>query len=117
MARIWRDGQLKPVVIYRLLATGTIEERIYQRQLGKIGLSDGVIDDKGGRDGFSKKELRDLFTFHSGTDCLTLDLMQDGCAQLEGWDLVDEPQGCSDRVLAGVWEEKLVSFAFVKYNR
>jgi hypothetical protein len=36
MARIWRDGQrAKKVFIYRLLTTGTIEEKIFQRQLQK----------------------------------------------------------------------------------
>jgi DNA repair and recombination protein RAD54B len=34
MARVWRDGQKKAVVIYRLLCTGTIEEKVYQRQVG-----------------------------------------------------------------------------------
>ena len=31
-ARIWRDGQTKSCYIYRLLSTGTIEERMFQRQ-------------------------------------------------------------------------------------
>ena len=35
MARVWRDGQKKEVFIYRLLTTGTIEEKIFQRQLVK----------------------------------------------------------------------------------
>jgi hypothetical protein len=39
MARVWRDGQTKHVFIYRLLSTGTIEEKIYQRQLSKTSLS------------------------------------------------------------------------------
>lgn len=43
MARIWREGQARPVVIYRLLTTGSIEEKVYQRQLSKIALSDAVI--------------------------------------------------------------------------
>ena len=33
MARIWRDGQKSNVIIYRLLTTGTIEEKIFQRQV------------------------------------------------------------------------------------
>ena len=35
MARIWRDGQKKDVYIYRLLSTGTVEEKIFQRQILK----------------------------------------------------------------------------------
>ena len=33
MARVWRDGQKKPVRIYRLVTSGTIEEKIFQRQV------------------------------------------------------------------------------------
>ena len=33
MARVWRDGQKKNVTIYRLLTSGTIEEKIFQRQV------------------------------------------------------------------------------------
>ncbi|KAK3828191.1 MAG: SNF2 family N-terminal domain-containing protein [Benniella sp.] len=43
MARIHRDGQSRPVYIYRLLLAGTIEEKMYQRQLTKVGLSDALI--------------------------------------------------------------------------
>jgi hypothetical protein len=34
MARVWRDGQTRPVHIYRLLLAGTIDEKIFQRQVG-----------------------------------------------------------------------------------
>ena len=27
MARIWRDGQTKPCFVYRMLTTGTMEEK------------------------------------------------------------------------------------------
>jgi hypothetical protein len=37
-ARVWRDGQRKRVFVYRLLTTGTIEEKVFQRQLSKEGL-------------------------------------------------------------------------------
>eukprot|EP00891_Asterochloris_glomerata_P002075 jgi/Astpho2/2075/e_gw1.00038.344.1_t len=39
MARIWRDGQQKACTIYRLLTTGTIDEKIFQRQLQKVRFS------------------------------------------------------------------------------
>lgn len=37
-ARVWRDGQAKRVYVYRFLAAGSIEEKVYQRQLSKEGL-------------------------------------------------------------------------------
>ncbi|KAK3751794.1 hypothetical protein QZH41_013249, partial [Actinostola sp. cb2023] len=54
MARVWRDGQKKKVHIYRLLTTGTIEEKIYQRQTTKQSLSGAVAD--------AKKEAKVEFT-------------------------------------------------------
>ncbi len=36
MARVWREGQDKPVWIYRMLTTGSVEEKIWQRQLAKM---------------------------------------------------------------------------------
>jgi SNF2 family DNA or RNA helicase len=35
MARIWRDGQQRTCHIYRLLSTGLIDEKMFQRQLYK----------------------------------------------------------------------------------
>lgn len=34
------DGQKRPVFIYRLVTAGAIDEKIFQRQVTKIGLSD-----------------------------------------------------------------------------
>jgi len=44
MARIWRDGQKKECFIYRLLTTGTIEEKIFQRQMSKGSLGDSLTE-------------------------------------------------------------------------
>ena len=38
-ARVWRDGQKKRVYIYRMLCAGSIEEKVFERQLSKEGLS------------------------------------------------------------------------------
>ncbi|KAM9404599.1 DNA repair and recombination protein RAD54B isoform 2-T2 [Salvelinus alpinus] len=99
MARVWRDGQKKTVHIYRLLTAGTIEERIFQRQVSKQGLSGTVVDLGKGAEhtSFSSNELRDLFSL-TDTPCLTHDLLHcscsmDGSAPEEGED--EEP--ASDR--------------------
>ena len=66
MARIWRDGQKKTVHIYRLLTTGTIEEKIFQRQVMKQGLCT-VVKDSSSNTKFSREELkvqRDILTPH-----------------------------------------------------
>ncbi|OAJ40585.1 hypothetical protein BDEG_24302 [Batrachochytrium dendrobatidis JEL423] len=81
MARIWRDGQRNNVTIYRLLTTGTIEERIYQRQLTKVALSDSVIDNvQSTKNSFSQDELRDIFSLDTNTDCGTHEML--GCSCL-----------------------------------
>ena len=33
--RAWRVGQTRPVTIYRLITSGTIEEKVYHRQIYK----------------------------------------------------------------------------------
>lgn len=35
--QVWRDGQSKRVYVYRLLSSGTIEEKVFQRQISKEG--------------------------------------------------------------------------------
>ncbi|XP_076053283.1 DNA repair and recombination protein RAD54B-like isoform X2 [Oratosquilla oratoria] len=80
MSRVWRDGQTKTVYIYRLLLTGSIEEKIYQRQVSKQGLSGIVVDARqSSRTQFSREELKDLFGFHVDTTCFTHDLMDCQC--------------------------------------
>jgi hypothetical protein len=41
--RAWRIGQDKPVFVYRLIAAGTLEEKIQQLQRAKAGLADAVL--------------------------------------------------------------------------
>ncbi|KAL0985358.1 hypothetical protein UPYG_G00155900 [Umbra pygmaea] len=81
MARVWRDGQKKTVHIYRLLTAGTIEERIFQRQVSKQGLSGTVVDlaKRAEHTSFSSNELRDLFSL-TDTSCLTHDLLRCSCS-------------------------------------
>ncbi|KAI1004959.1 DNA repair and recombination protein [Podosphaera aphanis] len=77
MARIHRDGQKKPVKIYRFLMGGGIDEKIYQRQVTKMGLADSVVDGKKNDASFSAQELKDLFRLDLNAKCQTHDLL--GC--------------------------------------
>ncbi|XP_063684196.1 DNA repair and recombination protein RAD54-like isoform X1 [Bolinopsis microptera] len=77
MARVWRDGQKKPVFIYRLLTTGTIEEKIFQRQTHKKSLSSAVVDcEENVERHFSLSELRELFNLKTDTLSDTHDKLQ-----------------------------------------
>lgn len=97
MGRVWRDGQKLRVNIYRLISTGTIEEKILQRQLFKgelqsvmdAGEADGggrssgdggqAGGGDGGRHNFSVEELRELFRYTGDdTACDTLSVLESG---------------------------------------
>ena len=65
------------------MCAGTIDEKIYQRQLQKGELADAVA--KGGVGGaggkakegrFTREELRQLFQLNGGTACDTRDLLR-----------------------------------------
>merc|ERR1711959_210529 len=71
MARVWRDGQQKPVFVYRLASLGTVEERVLLRQLGKESLlmdktndeKDLLVDDDDDEFSLEKEEVAKLVEF------------------------------------------------------
>ncbi|KAI9797268.1 MAG: hypothetical protein M1833_005564 [Piccolia ochrophora] len=63
--RAWRLGQTREVTIYRLMSHGTIEEKIYHRQLFKQFLANKILKDPKQRQAFPMKDLHDLFTLGS----------------------------------------------------
>lgn len=68
LARVWRDGQKKDCFVYRFIATGTIEEKIFQRQSHKQSLSSCVVDEvEDVERHFSLDSLRELFQYRPGT--------------------------------------------------
>ncbi|KAI0256792.1 DNA repair protein, SNF2 family [Lactifluus subvellereus] len=72
LARVWRDGQKKECFVYRFISTGTIEEKIFQRQASKQALSSAVVDEKEDAERhFSIDALRKLFLFNEHTECET----------------------------------------------
>ena len=80
MARIHRDGQKRPCFIYRFLMAGGLDEKIWQRQVTKLGLASSVMEQgsKSGTSSFTREELRDLFTLDEGLTCQTHELL--GCS-------------------------------------
>ncbi|RKP08376.1 P-loop containing nucleoside triphosphate hydrolase protein [Thamnocephalis sphaerospora] len=74
LARVWRDGQRKTCFIYRLIAAGTIEEKIFQRQSHKQSLSSCVVDEAEDVERhFSLENMRRLFQLNETSQCETHD--------------------------------------------
>lgn len=129
MARCWRDGQKKQCYIYRLIATGTIEEKIFQRQAHKKALSSCVVDkEEDVEKHFSREELRDLFRLNEETHSDTHDKIKcrrcvnniqvrsppedsDCNSDLSQWYHCADKKGLVDIILKGAWDSA-ISFVF-----
>ncbi|XP_072853686.2 DNA repair and recombination protein RAD54-like isoform X1 [Pogona vitticeps] len=133
MARVWRDGQKKTCYIYRLLSTGTIEEKIFQRQTHKKALSSCVVDEEQDVERhFSLGELKELFTLNELTTSDTHDKFKcrrcvnghqirpppegsDCTSDLSQWNHCAEKRGLLDNVLKAAWDAA-VSFTFYHHS-
>ncbi|XP_056130294.1 DNA repair and recombination protein RAD54-like [Lampris incognitus] len=129
MARVWRDGQKKTCYIYRLVSTGTIEEKILQRQAHKKALSSCVVDEEQDVERhFSLGELRELFSLNEDTISDTHDKFRcqrcvnqrqvrpppdssDCTCDLSQWHHCSDKRGLKDLVLQASWDAA-VSFVF-----
>ncbi|XP_073498787.1 DNA repair and recombination protein RAD54-like [Phyllobates terribilis] len=129
MARVWRDGQKRTCFIYRLLSTGTIEEKIFQRQTHKKALSSCVVDEEQDVERhFSAGELRALFTLSEDTTSDTHDRFRcrrcvhgrqvrpppdgaDCTSDLSQWYHCSDKRGLQDPVLVAAWDAA-VTFTF-----
>ncbi|XP_059099415.1 DNA repair and recombination protein RAD54-like isoform X1 [Tigriopus californicus] len=129
MARVWRDGQKKECFIYRLLAVGTIEEKIFQRQAHKKALSSCVVDrEEDVERHFSVADLRDLFKLEKNTPSDTHDKFRckrcvngiqvkgppedsDCNSDLSLWHHCTSKKGLVDLALKQCWEAG-ITFAF-----
>lgn len=123
MARCHRDGQKRPVFIYRFLTTGAIDEKIYQRQVTKLGLSASLIGSAGSSsasktDSFSRKELRDIFRIHPDTICNTHDLLECQCEESGGRpsDTCEEVQPVDPNTEDNVLERGFIAASNVKMD-
>ena len=69
--RCYRIGQTKPVVVYRLIAAGTVEEKMYEKQIHKDGLRRAVTTSTGNSTErfFEREELRKMFSLGEAGQC------------------------------------------------
>jgi DNA repair and recombination RAD54-like protein len=93
LARVWRDGQKKDCFVYRFIATGTIEEKIFQRQSHKQSLSSCVVDSAEDVERhFTLDSLRELFQFRDNTTSDTHDTFKcKRCRKEDGRQVLKAP--------------------------
>ena len=66
--RAYRIGQKNKVIVYRMIMAGSIEEKMYEKQVFKDGLR--VVSERGASSRyFSDQETKELFTLDSHTEC------------------------------------------------
>lgn len=75
--RAWRIGQKREVSIYRLMVSGTIEEKIYHRQIFKQFLTNKILSDPRQKRFFKMNELHDLFTLGGDDGLATEEMTQE----------------------------------------
>lgn len=119
------------VICFRLLAVGTIEEKIFQRQAHKKALSSCVVDrEEDVERHFSLADLRDLFKLDENTASDTHDKFKcrrcvngietkpppedsDCNSDLSQWHHSQaSKKAIVDQALKVAWDTKYISFAF-----
>ncbi|CAA2934044.1 CHROMATIN REMODELING 8 [Olea europaea subsp. europaea] len=69
--RAWRIGQRKDVTVYRLITRGTIEEKVYHRQIYKHFLTNKILKNPRQRRFFKARDMKDLFTLNEDENGLS----------------------------------------------
>lgn len=81
--RAYRIGQTKEVLVYRLIAAGTVEEKMYEKQVHKDGIRRMVFTEGSNVERyFNRNELRELFKLAPKGVCLLRDKLMAESKQL-----------------------------------
>ncbi|CAI2378419.1 unnamed protein product [Moneuplotes crassus] len=79
--RIYRIGQKKDIIVYRLITIHGIEERIYRRQIHKQGINKATVESKESKNiekYFSNEDLFELFNLDKEDEnCKTLEILKE----------------------------------------
>ncbi|QCE06707.1 protein CHROMATIN REMODELING 8 [Vigna unguiculata] len=62
--RAWRIGQKRDVTVYRLITRGTIEEKVYHRQIYKHFLTNKILKNPQQKRFFKARDMKDLFVLN-----------------------------------------------------
>lgn len=97
MGRVWRQGQTRPVFVYRLLALGTVEESILRRQGVKaelcdlIGDGDGVAEEDATEEDAGEDIAQDMELLALPRGRAGVSVMQDGLVGSESFTSDSDP--------------------------
>jgi len=73
--RCYRIGQTKNVTVYRFIAAGTVEEKMYEKQVHKDGIRRVLLTSGGSSTAryFDRAELRELFKLAPAGECAMME--------------------------------------------
>jgi len=109
--RSWRIGQRREVTVYRLVVRGTIEEKIYHRQIFKTFLTNKVLTDPKQKRFFTRRDMKDLFSLDEGkggeteTARVFREVAEEVYAEEDGEEKEEKTEGEVKRVSGGSGEK------------
>lgn len=90
--RVYRYGQTKPVFIYRLVSAGTMEARVFSRQILKQTISKNVVDGNPTKRILDRSSVSELFDFKETSSFVSQDQLKE-----------ELPKATQDSVLMGLF--------------
>lgn len=86
--RAWRIGQQRNVYVYRMISKGTIEEKMYKKQIFKQFLANKILQNPNQRRLVNKTTIRELFQLDEDNEALPNKLENEGQKSNETFNLM-----------------------------